>query len=76
MEVTVTEQDRSSDPLQIDYKLINGAGDRSYMTQATSDPPQVHDYDEPYFEPATEVDLLLEQLRELDVLNIEENSLM
>jgi hypothetical protein len=34
-----------------------------------------HDYDEPYFEPASEVDGLLKQLRGLDVTSIEEKSL-
>ena len=34
-----------------------------------------HDYDEPYFEPASEFDTLLEQLKELAVTNIQESSL-
>lgn len=34
-----------------------------------------HDYDEPYFEPASEFDILLEQLKELSVTNILERSL-
>ena len=34
-----------------------------------------HDYDEPYFEPASEFDILLEQLKELAVTNLQESSL-
>ena len=34
-----------------------------------------HDYDEPYFEPASEFDALLEQLKELGVAGIQEQSL-
>ena len=34
-----------------------------------------HDYDEPYFEPASEVEDLFHQLMKLDVPNIEEANL-
>lgn len=56
------------------YEIDNGAAYQG-PCMATRHSDEEHDYDEPYFEPASEVDTLLEQLKELSVSNILEKSL-
>ena len=51
---------------------MKGAHRGYVMTRPTD---AEHDYDEPYFEPASEFDTLLEQLKELAVTNVQESSL-
>ena len=54
-------------------RLDKGVARQAYV--ATGPTEAEHDYDEPYFEPASEFDTLLEQLKELMVTNIQESSL-
>ena len=54
------------------YEIDNGSGcTRLPLVKANDD----HDYDEPYFEPATEVDTLINQLERLEVPTIQQESL-
>lgn len=55
------------------YKLNSEAAHQRYIK--TGPTSGEHNYDEPYFEPASEFDTLLEQLKELAVTNIQEESL-
>ena len=53
------------------YEIDNCGYTRSFLATANDD----HDYDEPYFEPATEVDTLINQLERLEVPTIQQESL-
>lgn len=78
--IQIVEYDKATSPIQNNEKLAqmqhlgcevnNRAVHHGYTTIDAE-----HDYDEPYFEPASEVDALLEQLKELAVSNIPEKSL-
>ena len=65
-----TDHEQNKDPGD---ELHMGSMNQGYVVTGPTDAE--HDYDEPYFEPASEFDTLLEQLKELSVTNIQESSL-
>ena len=76
MQEQLTEHDGATeDNKEMSCLRDEGAAphDQAYVVTGPIDAE--HDYDEPYFEPASEFDTLLEQLKELAVINIQESSL-
>ena len=76
MQEQITEHDGTTWPNQnkeASFEMyMKGAHQGYVMTRPTD---AEHDYDEPYFEPASQFDTLLEQLKELAVTNVQESSL-
>ena len=74
LQAQLTEHDGTTeDNKEMSCLRDEGAAPQAYVV--TGPTGAEHDYDEPYFEPASEFDTLLEQLKELAVTNILKSSL-